>query len=485
MNNKFLDKLLKTYIYILIIGMPLFFDNGYFNMLTAKQSFFIKFSIIFLTAIFVGKFAEQCRKNDNKYIDLNFADVLVLVFMSVVIIGTFCSNNIMTTILGKNGWGLGTLFIIINILVFLTISINQIFSKKMIVTILVVALVVCCLGIINALGGDPIGIMRELKKDEYGKYLSTIGNIDWYGEYCAVIHSMSVVCYFEVSNENNNHTQYMILSLICSLISYSASILSGSDCGMTGIVISTIYIFILMLKTGKKNKKLYIYLAAICIINFVLKTIIIRRCIIEIGVIQNTVISYINLIIIGWWIINKFNNMKEKGIVLGVIIIIAICTFNEELFNRIQELKAYFIFNDSWGTYRGHIWSYSVKMFDKMNIQGKLFGNGLDSFGDLAKKYFYEDLYTFFGKKIVNAHNNFLQLLITTGIVGTMSYYLFNIWIIAVGIKTNIYTKIMTMGVVTYIVQGIFNNFQPLGVVYMCILYALINSEIKSETREI
>ena len=79
-------------------------------------------------------------------------------------------------------------------------------------------------------------------------------------------------------------------------------------------------------------------------------------------------------------------------------------------------------FNDDWGTYRGYIWSRLWRIYCDAGPLNKLFGHGTESIARLMNERFFEEMVSITGKKYDNAHNEYLQYLITTGIYGVVTF---------------------------------------------------------------
>lgn len=85
-------------------------------------------------------------------------------------------------------------------------------------------------------------------------------------------------------------------------------------------------------------------------------------------------------------------------------------------------LNQYLLLNDDWGTHRGYIWRIGMEFYQKQPIHHKLFGYGPDTFGIITVKNYFEDMVRRYGEKFDSAHNEYLQYLVTIGIVGLTAY---------------------------------------------------------------
>ncbi|MCI8742521.1 MAG: O-antigen ligase family protein, partial [Lachnospiraceae bacterium] len=92
---------------------------------------------------------------------------------------------------------------------------------------------------------------------------------------------------------------------------------------------------------------------------------------------------------------------------------------------RYGSLGSYLVFNDSWGTFRGYIWKQSVDLYCRLPLLHRIFGFGPDTFGILTTDEIRFDMIQATGQVFDNAHNEYLNLLVTIGPFGTVAYMVF------------------------------------------------------------
>ncbi|MDO4439414.1 MAG: O-antigen ligase family protein [Eubacteriales bacterium] len=86
-------------------------------------------------------------------------------------------------------------------------------------------------------------------------------------------------------------------------------------------------------------------------------------------------------------------------------------------------LSNIFIFDDNWGTFRGYNWKMLLGYMGDFSLFNKLFGAGPESYGIYTKVYDYYSTIDFMKQTIDSPHNEFLQYLFCTGILGVITYY--------------------------------------------------------------
>lgn len=81
------------------------------------------------------------------------------------------------------------------------------------------------------------------------------------------------------------------------------------------------------------------------------------------------------------------------------------------------------ILNDAWGTHRGYNWSLAMKYFRDFPLIKKLVGSGPETYGIFTHVYDHYAMIEMFQETYDSPHNEWLQYLFTTGILGFVGYY--------------------------------------------------------------
>ena len=91
----------------------------------------------------------------------------------------------------------------------------------------------------------------------------------------------------------------------------------------------------------------------------------------------------------------------------------------------LEQYSQFLRFNDAWGTERGFIWKMGMNYFwNKMPMLQRLFGYGPDGYFMLTNDHFKVEVEQAGMGLIDSIHNEYLNLLLTIGVLGLLGYLL-------------------------------------------------------------
>lgn len=132
--------------------------------------------------------------------------------------------------------------------------------------------------------------------------------------------------------------------------------------------------------------------------------------------------------------------------------------------DRYAPYSTYLIFNDNWGTRRGYNWNLAFRYMKEFTLQKKLFGAGPETYPIYTYTYDYYNMVNAFDEVYDSPHNEWIQYLFTTGILGVLCYYG---WVISsalagltAGIKTSMGTA-CAYGIIIYTLVSFVNISAP------------------------
>lgn len=437
------QKLATIYLFIICYVYPLIYHNQYYDLGSTKVRWFVYIQAIFLLIsigadsiqLIIAKGAKQISSKNSKQ------DILLYVCLFFITLSFAFSKYKSYSFWGAPGWGQGFIPLLLMFWSFYIVSKKYSINEKTCNLLSFSVFLPALIGFLNVCKIDILGMNKGLETWEKFTMLSTIGNPTWYVAYIGVF--LPLVFYSFLKEKKR---LYKILCGVNLLFCIISVLFSGTDSGI--IVLLLLCFYVLLVKKENISKKAF------------------RKCV----VLTSTVICGIFVI----FLINS----------LGVLPL----TF-------FQRLPAeYFSYDDAWGNGRGFIWNLSISIFQNFSIKEKIFGIGPDCFACILNQHisnypeFAGKIQEAYGNALLtNAHNIYVNTVITLGLVGFFSYILFWGHFIKKSISNcrkqyqnkelfginNIELPIL-IGIITYFIIGTVGYEQPCATPFLYILGGLI-----------
>ena len=143
-------------------------------------------------------------------------------------------------------------------------------------------------------------------------------------------------------------------------------------------------------------------------------------------------------------------------------------------------IGAYLRFDDSWGTHRGLCWRLAFESYTSFTSVKKLIGSGPETFGIIMKKEHYKEMIQGCGQIFDSPHNEFIQYLFCTGILGATCYYGFLAACFVKGIRGDAVRKATAVAILVYVAVSLVNISVPITQPYLILMAAWCASGRKS-----
>ena len=489
-NNScgFKNNIIQIYLSVIIFGLPLIFNNGYSNITETKSLFFVSISsvlLLFFAIIFVVKLMKKCNKVSIK--NLSFIDISFLSFAFFVLLSSILSKYQQDVWLGYNSRYQGAIIIFIYFFLYFIISQNYSFSQQFILSAIISFSIVCILGVLNCFDIDLFGFYSIIQEDSKRMFISTIGNINFYSSYICLLLPL-VLCGFCMTVGTLSNVIYTTVLIVGSF----GMMVTGSESFVVGFTIAVIIIPFFMFKRVELLKKFFIGIIII------FSSTLVYRLIYEIAPVKNIKISLllsfitnpvisivICLICICCYLIlnkNEKHILKIKYIYIACIILIFIAIIVCLVLSNtigLGELDKIFKITSNWGTYRGGIWEQCIDTYKDFSLKEKLFGIGPEALYNISVSP--DNLKN---QILDQAHNEYIQYLLTTGLFGLLSYISI---LISVSFCVFKYLQKNTLAIgllsslIAFWIQGVFNMAQPFTTPIMYIYIAIIGGLIYKE----
>lgn len=495
--NKASSRLAAVLAVLIMVGLPLVFQDYYFNILQVKYWYYC--GVVIAAAVVYVVMAVIFWNRDRKWCDgallkglksnlslksLTAAEWAMLAFLLASVISTLQSEYVYESFWGNEGRFVGLFMIILYTISFFIIARKLEFKKWYLDVFLGTGMIVCLIGILHYFEFDPIGFKNDLNYLDYVDFTSTIGNINTYTSYLALVVGVSTVL-FTVEKEAKRKVWYTV----CVVISLFALITGISDNAyLTLLALLGLLPFVLF--NSVKGVRNYVVILAIVCTEFIGIGFTVDKFpehVLAINGLFNVITDFKGLpvITVVLWILGiglyfaerkVLKNAKESNlgrwIWLAVVIVVFLglgkVLYDVNIAGNVEKygsLRKYLLFNDDWGTHRGYIWHLAIRIYQKFPILHKLFGYGPDTFGIITVQGYFDEMVGRYNEKFDSVHNEYLQYLVTIGIVGMIAYISLLVTVLARLIrkgKENPVVLSIAMAVICYGAQALVNISVPI-----------------------
>lgn len=442
---------------IMCILLPLYMKDGYKAIGEAKsdsyKAYMIPALVILLVAgaVHLAVFLAEERKQGSllKSVrdSVSKADLFVLAYLILSVVAMICGGFYKTAIWGYSGWNMGLMAQISFVLIYFFVSRYGTYYQSILKAMCIVALITFVLAILNRLNIDPIGYYEGLTDYQKAMFLSTLGQVSWYGSFMVVILPVLVGFYLYAKE-----SAHRILGLIGMSIGFATLVSYNGDSAYFALAacmlvflwdsvndweklfryltIPTLFLAIgkgmNLLLTWRKNPELIYDSLTGFILESAVTWVLLAICLILCLIIyllygkmqkhysKQAAVKIRNVIYLVLAAVTVLVGILWIGQVAGI--------FGEVVSEKLEKIS-YFRWDNEWGNGRGRIWSFGWKVFTEESFIHKIFGIGPECFYEYTMVHHTQEIEQFWGgMALVNVHNEWLNTLISHGVIGCLSY---------------------------------------------------------------
>lgn len=464
--------------------LPAYTTNGFFGSQEAKLRVLIltaavgSLALLGVRVFALGNRLEE-RRNCCKF-HMSKVEWALLIFLMGGFLSTLLSpfaEGAWTGFINGERVGRlqGYLVLLIYGLVFLIVSRKLKPKETLIRLFLIAGTFVSMLAVLNGYGIDPLGFYENVKESQRSTFVSTIGNINTFSSYAIIT---TTLCLHMFVKAKAAWDRYVYAAL---LFVHGAGLISAhSDSGIFGLTVTLSVMFLCCAHSRDDFKRL----CKGCVFLFVIFSIIgftnenidgvwktLSRNYIWVAAAMFFAVAYI----VGKNGDDDVKRVRKTRAILtgcgGVVITLIVATNIFGIY--LGGLDGAFKFANHWGSGRSEIYADTLEIYKSFDLKGYILGGGPDTYGAWTKA-----VGVSYG---TTAHSEYLQYLVTMGIVGVASYLVFVISAIKCGLKSkNNITKGLAFAAFAYSVQAIFNINQ----IYTTPIFFMIISMIMAGSKE-
>ena len=418
-------------------ALPLLFHDAYFDINRIKV---FAVSGIPLLAAFVLIFIPNRKKRIALSIKTKSTMGLLALLISACL--SYCMSGFQSAVLtGSAGRYCGLLFLAACASAYFLISSRSTQTEGILGIALACAALVALLGIIQAAGLDPLRFYTRILPGTEHHFLSTIGNVDFYGAYLAMLFPFMLGVYVFSGSR--------LIRLLCifgSTILLFGALVARADVPFAAIQMGCVVIT--LLSAGIKAqlcRSMAVWAVSWCMLPAVQAYLLRSRFGLTFSGVLFTLCSShaaplmgIALLFLAMFIScipEKVYRVPERkrllcGLGLFLLLVIClllaagvICTY---VLPEGAAVPSLLRFNDQWGSRRGFVYRCSTLALADYTPLELLFGKGLDLTRNILTPYF-DDPQMLASGVFNDAHCQPLQFLLTCGILGLLSFIAFYI----------------------------------------------------------
>ena len=438
---------------------PLIYNDFYFDILQTKYYTVLTLSIIMILALivicgFAGGFKNFFDNLNKKGFvvwfkeEFSIWDICIMLFWLMSALSTaFAGRFIMESITGDKGRYSGLLLISIYVILYFTVSRMFSFGNVYFTVFLAVSIPVCLFGYTDYFNMDILGFKEKISPEQWPIFTSTIGNINTYTAvlafYIAIAGTLFITTPFKSDNGRGESIGKIVFYYVIMLMNFIALAMGTSDNGYLTLAAFFGLVPFVAFRTMEGVRRflltIFTYLLGIKIIQLI--NISYAGKVLGISGLYDFIsdFKYLDLIIVAlaitviiMYVLEYRKKEKRRDneallrslryiwLAILVIVFAAIVFMGMKINSDVTAAKEkygaladYFVFNDSWGTFRGYIWRAAVEEYMKFPLLHKIFGSGPDTFGLYIGLLRNEEMTSVTGQFFDATHNEYIQFLFT------------------------------------------------------------------------
>lgn len=500
-----------VYIYtILMIGVfPLFYKNGYFGLIEVKTAFFRKTAIMLCILVFccyMGSIPGRIRRKEfvhresRPWKKIKWNQWMIAVFAVAVGMSVFLSPYETVWKGTRLGRYMGGEALLLCMAVYLITAKYLRAGMGIIWTYLIANMLEFLLLILNFWGIDILKIRDRLTVgNDAAMFQGTIGNVDYCAAYICMVLAVGMVLYY-LSEEKLSRRIYggfLVLGFYAAYAVLAESWILG---------VGTAYgVLLLVSLKDSRHMRRFMETYALFWMAGVLMAVSVGIgkfigidnkifVLFQVEKVRNLLINKYLLVGTGILLLigmKKDIDVKKVRKVLAALFILAVTALIPSFIIANSSQKEWsggavwlnlLRFTDDFANHRGFYWRLAVTGFWDFPIQHKLFGYGANCYNNIMYEMFQAQIMEH-QNMISDAHNEFLQLLVTTGITGVCGYFGLILGTVVSAVKRMKNNPLLLLAVVVlpaYLAQGLVNGLQIYTTPLLFLLLGIIASKIQA-----
>lgn len=470
-----------------LCAYPFFVTDRYFNMTRAKLLFFCGFTLLFGIACLI------LRSRVKKTVPIgllrkNTTELFFGIFIVLAVISCVCAADFLVSFSGAAGRFMGLFTFVMIWLAYVFISRFGQLTKTVSVIFGVSVIAMSVIAFLQFIGFDPFGLYVGTKESVRKSFFALLGNKDVYYSYLSLAVPFALYLSFEANDLPEKLFWHSVV-----FFGFLSVVACGGEGAYICIAVSAVYFFFARCKDRKGTvvflQNVLLFFAAALLVALTKPNM--KRYGAAEGVIMSAFITPLFcgaglavsavLCLLAAKLLSsekRIRVMRKTALcvllagtagMIGAFVYFSFIDKKADI-GAFADLLRY---NDKWGSGRGKIWRRMGEIYHELPWYRKLIGAGEESVAALIQQYFPKQAASA-KTTLDSAHNEFLQYLVTHGLLGLAAYVLFVVSAVKRGFREGgVYQRAAAIAAVGFLAQSTVNITQVLTTPLLFVFLAL------------
>lgn len=423
----------------MLCALPLLFHNAFFDINRFKVEAVCR--VVPVLALLMGTAMLLARTGEKRIPHPGRASrLLMLLFLVACVIACARTGFESATLDGSEGRYCGLIFMLCCGAAFFIIGEGKT-CARLLVPIVICATAVALLGLVNAMGFDPLGFYARIKTGQETVFLSTIGHFDFFGTYLVMLFPLAGGQF--VFSEKRGMRMF---GLSCACVMALGAMASRTDSALIGLHLACFALLAISGGSLPTMAHALVLWAMACAALPVMCVLLgfstfhpqisgLPKLLFDLHAGEALCVLLLALAAACVWIARcgrKAPGRRKTAAVLfscfGLATLLLLGTMVYfsvvDTGRNLGEAASFLRFDDSWGSLRGFAWIRAMRAFADASPVQKLFGVGMELTLRVLTPYF-DDPSMLRGGVFNDPHCQPLQMLLTCGLLGMAAFVLF------------------------------------------------------------
>lgn len=423
----------------MLCALPLLFRDAFFDINRFKVEMVCR--VMPVLALLMGA-AMLLARGYKKRISYpgRASRLLMLLFLAGCVIACARTGFETATLDGSEGRYCGLVFMLCCGAAFFIIGEGKSCSR-LLAPIVICATAVALLGLVNAMGLDPLGFYARIKKGQETVFLSTIGHFDFFGTYLVMLFPLAGGQF--VFSEKRGMRAF---GLACAGVMALGAMASRTDSALIGLHLACFALLAVSGGSLSDMARALILWAMACAALPVMCVLLehsafhpeisgLPKLVFDLHAGEMLCIMLLVLAAACLWLAHRGRKApgrrKTAAVLFSCFGLAVLLLLGAMVYFTVVDTgtglggaAAFLRFDDRWGSLRGFVWTRAMRAFADAGPAQKLFGAGMELTLRVLTPYF-DDPSMLRAGVFNDPHCQPLQMLLTCGVLGMAAFVLF------------------------------------------------------------